>query len=174
MQPRLLRHSPRRRNGLSNRLRTLIIIMQDIDERFWKKVHLEDLIFSENGCMLWIGAKSSYGYGIFCADGRTVRAHRWLYERFHGPIPKGLEPDHLCRVRSCVNPDHLELVTRKTNLNRGDTGANNRLKTHCPQGHPYTEENIIKIPTGRRCKICHYTRNRERYARQEKASSTET
>jgi len=149
--------------------------MQDIDERFWKKVHLEDPIFPENDCMLWIGAKSSYGYGIFCADGRTVRAHRWLYERLRDPIPKGLEPDHLCRARACVNPDHLELVTRKINIGRGETGENQRRKTHCPQGHPYTEENTIRNrPTWRRCKICHYAKNRERYARKEKASSTET
>lgn len=94
---------------------------EDPEERFWPKVHLEDTIFPENGCMLWTGAKSD-GYGIFWAEGRNVPAHRWVYERFYGPIPEGLQPDHLCRVRHCVNPNHLEPVTQKVNLNRGNTG----------------------------------------------------
>ena len=70
-------------------------------------------------CWLWIGARTRAGYGIFTANYVNAYAHRWMYERYIGPIPDGLDLDHLCRVRHCCNPGHLEPVTRKINLNRG-------------------------------------------------------
>jgi hypothetical protein len=129
-------------------------VTKDIDERFWEKVVLEDSIFPENGCMLWASSKG-HGYGIFWANGKYVPAHRWLYERLRGPVPDGLQLDHLCRVRHCVNPDHVEPVTCKENIGRGDTGWNNKSKTYCPHGHEYTSENTyIQRSGGRICRTC--------------------
>lgn len=73
-----------------------------------------------DGCWEWTGTKNQFGYGRLCRDGRRVVAHRWLYERLRGAVPAGLQMDHLCRNRSCVNPDHLEPVTQRENLRRGD------------------------------------------------------
>ena len=113
------------------------------------------------GCWLWTGAQSSEGYGYVKLAGRTLSAHRVSYELFIGPIGEGLEPDHLCRVRNCVNPDDIEPVTRSVNLTRGDHA--NRRKTHCPRGHEYTEDNtryqVRRGITMRKCRACHAARS---------------
>ena len=89
----------------------------------------------------------------------TAYAHRLAYELVKGPISDGLQIDHLCRNRACINPDHLEAVTQRENILRGEgVAALNARKTHCPQGHAYDEENTL-ILTGRqagarRCQIC--------------------
>lgn len=82
-------------------------------DRFAEKVALTD-----SGCLEWIATRQRNGYGAFFDGTTTVRAHRWAYEYFVGPIPPGLEIDHLCRHRPCVNPEHLEPVTRAENLRR--------------------------------------------------------
>lgn len=127
--------------------------------RFWPKVKVN----KDNGCWEWQGAKIT-GYGHFWAEDKGVIAHRWLYEQIHGPVPKGFELDHLCRNRSCVNPAHLEIVTRKENCRRGDDGIHQRLRTHCPQGHPYNKENtyICNTTTKTPQRLCRTCR-RERY-----------
>lgn len=118
-------------------------------ERFWAKVQKTD------DCWLWIGAKNSNSrvlpYGRFLWHGKVHVAHRvswWIAGR---DIPSGYELDHLCRNASCVNPDHLDLVTRSENLKRKP-----RIKKEmCPQGHFYTEENTYTYPDGRyACKEC--------------------
>ncbi len=81
------------------------------------------------------------GYVDVKINGRSYKAHRVIYEWIKGSIPEGLELDHLCRDRSCVNPWHLEPVTHLENIRRGLGGQNSRAKIHCPQGHPYDEEN---------------------------------
>ena len=108
------------------------------------------------GCWLWTASDNGRGYGTFRVGEKMVRAHRYAYERWVGPIPKGLQLDHLCRVRCCVNPDHLEAVTCQENLLRGETvPAANAAKTHCPQGHEYNEENTYVYLNGRRhCRTC--------------------
>lgn len=115
-------------------------------ERFSAKVTIDGA-----GCWLWTAGKTSGGYGKFKVDGRTVLAHRWHYETQRGPIPTGLQIDHLCRVRHRVNPDHLEPVTCRENLLRGATfQAANAAKTHCPQGHPYD----MVFESWRGCRAC--------------------
>ncbi len=110
-----------------------------------------------DSCWLWTGAKQTAGYGVLS----DRLAHRLSYERWKGPIPAGLTIDHLCRVRHCVNPEHLEAVTLAENVLRGESlPARNARRTHCPQGHPYDQENTHVNPkTGwRMCRAC----NRER------------
>ena len=120
-------------------------------------------------CWLWTGALTTNGYGSFMKKKglQMVRAHRFSYEYFVGPIPEGLDLDHLCRVRNCVNPAHLEPVTRRINLLRGMTQtALNASKTHCPAGHPYSPENTYIRPKGQRvCKACSNLRSRANYQR---------
>ena len=119
-------------------------------ERFWQKVSVD-----KNGCWLWTGYVLPDGYRRFrrgrAVDG-VVSAHKWSYEHFVGPVPEGLELDHLCRVRRCCNPDHLEAVTRAENVRRGDLA---KPRTHCPKGHPYSEENTVRDSRGAAlCRIC--------------------
>jgi hypothetical protein len=107
-------------------------------------------------CWLWTGARNHYGYGIINIQ---KKIHRVAYEHFLGPIPEALVIDHLCRVRHCVNPEHLEAVTFRENVLRGDSGpARNARKTHCDKGHPLTGDNLTIIEVGgrrsRRCRAC--------------------
>lgn len=107
-----------------------------------------------NGCHQWTACTTAAGYGRFRnEDGVTVQAHQYAYCCRHGEIPDGMVLDHLCRNRSCVNPDHLEPVTIGENVRRGDNW--HRDKTHCRNGHPYNEDNTYTYPDGRRhCKAC--------------------
>ena len=111
-----------------------------------------------SGCWLWTGALDGCGYSKIGIAGKTKSMHPLMYELFKGPIPKGLEIDHLCRVRNCVNPDHLEAVTHKENMRRGDlskNGDNERRKTHCKHGHEFTDTNtFISKQNKRVCRAC--------------------
>ena len=113
-----------------------------------------------SGCWLWMGAMRSNGYGHMWLGDRAVGAHRISYEHWRGPITRGLPLDHLCRVRSCVNPEHLEPVTIRENLIRGiGFAAENARKTHCPAGHAYTPENTHRdVHGGRKCRACDLAR----------------
>ena len=137
--------------------------------RFWARVDRTET------CWLWTGKPEAHGYGrlsIGRVDGKPVRmqAHRFAYELTVGPVPDGMVLDHLCRVRLCVNPEHLEPVTVQENNRRGLARILNRenhqtAKTHCPQGHPYDEANTYVDPDGgRRCRACHRERMRHRGA----------
>lgn len=90
-----------------------------------------------------------------------LMAHRVYWERANGVIPDGLRLDHLCRVRACVNPEHCEPVTQKTNIERGLKGA---LRTHCKHGHELTEENTYhrRADNSRVCRTCHRDEERKR------------
>ena len=109
-----------------------------------------------NGCWLWTGAKTRNGYGHIKIDGKLVLAHRASYEMHFGPIPNDSVIDHICRVRDCTNPNHLEAVSFQENVLRGVSfAAENAKKTHCANGHEYTEDNtIIRRGGGRDCRIC--------------------
>ena len=112
-------------------------------------------------CWLWTGAIMPNGYGHFIQrlatnSYRQGYAHRFSYERYKGAIPPGDTVDHLCRVRNCVRPEHLEACSRAENINRGLLGV---LKTHCVKGHELTEDNIYRPPRGRRQRQCRTCRN---------------
>lgn len=143
------------------------------DARFWAKVDRVD-----GACWEWTAGKTSAGYGIFQARGFSpipVYAHRRVYELLVGPIPDGLQLDHLCRNRWCVNPAHLEPVTHVENVKRGIGGQNMRDKTHCPAGHAYSASNILRTRKGGRdCRACHNRRSNERYHRLKAARSCPT
>ena len=119
-------------------------------DRFWQKVNKTE------SCWLWTGAKAR-GYGHFRLNGRSRTTHRLAWEWANGRIPEDLEIDHLCRIRHCVNPDHMELVTTRENILRGvGPTAQNARKTACKRGHPFTPKNTWVRKNGqRRCRICH-------------------
>ena len=116
-----------------------------------------------SGCWLWTGALVE-GYGVLSVNGRLTFAHRFSYEQAKGPIPAGLEIDHLCRVRCCANPDHLEPVTTRVNLLRGvGAAAINARKTHCIRGHAFKPQSpSYEQRAWRRCHECHAERERLR------------
>lgn len=128
-----------------------------------------------SGCLLWLGALNEKGYGRVSTGGRYRPVHQVSYELVKERISKGLEPDHLCRVRCCINPEHLEAVTHKENLERAgvlartkDMNAAKRARTHCARGHAYTPRNTRinpNNPNSRTCKECariNYERNRQK------------
>jgi hypothetical protein len=121
------------------------------NDRFWSKVQVTDT------CWLWTASLTNSGYGRFKVDGKTVLAHRWIYEQTVGPIPEQL--DHLCKVRHCVRPDHLDPVTNQENTLRAYS-----VRTTCPQGHVHDKTNS----RGHRiCSVCHRNavrRNRQKVA----------
>jgi hypothetical protein len=142
------------------------VLLKSLNESFMSKVkHIP------NGCIVWIAARDSNGYGQFGMPrhlgGAFVRAHRLAYEVCHGQIPAGMVIDHLCNNKRCVNPDHLEAVTQKENCSRA-AGIRARARTYCRQGHRYTDENTYFYPSGRRCKTCLNVRKRK-YRAAEKA-----
>jgi len=173
----------------------------EIQERFWSMVD------ASGDCWEWTGRIDDVGYGHFGARYKApIRAHRYSYLLLVGDIPKHMVIDHLCQNRPCVNPDHLEVVTRRENWLRG-TAPNARAfrqnrcrnghpkvegqlrcatcvriylkkrypgiyvgdRTHCPQGHPYSGDNLLVYKSGRVCRECSRT-YRQRRAAEEKAA----
>jgi len=153
---------------------------KDIRERFMAKVEYDP----NGGCWLWAGANDGgRGYGRFRASHAlaTTQAHRASYLLFCDAIPNGLEIDHRCRVPACVNPDHLEAVTREENMRRADKsglayggnahGARLTAKPHCPQGHEYAA-NLALTPKGwRYCMECKRIKQRVRNAKKRAKSN---
>lgn len=129
--------------------------MTERDEaRFWSKVALPN----GEGCMLWMTYLGPDGYGRFSLNSSMILAHRFSYELASGEIPEGLHIDHVkalgCTNRHCVAPLHLEAVTQAENNRRAGAGSWGRSKTHCPQGHPYSEENTYRYDNRRFCRTC--------------------
>jgi hypothetical protein len=117
-------------------------------------------------CQVWPMATNAKGYGLVKVSGRVWLVHRFVYESMVGPVPPSFELDHLCRNRACANPAHLEPVTHRVNVQRGESpeatrrrmtgrpGANSK-KTHCKQGHPFDEQNTRINAEGERvCRTC--------------------
>jgi hypothetical protein len=123
----------------------------------------------ETGCWEWTACRNSTGYGVIGVDShRNRKAHRVSYELMVGPIPAGLQLDHLCRVRHCINPAHLEPVTSRENTMRSpiSIAAINAAKTYCSSGrHEYTPENTINRKGGKRsCRECNREVQKRWYA----------
>ncbi len=142
-----------------------------VEERYWAKVKVNEI----TQCWEFQG-DVPLGYGRVFVRGRRgqMLAHRFWYERLVGPIAKGRVIDHLCRVRCCVNPQHLEAVTAAENSRRSplvmkmieESAARERAKTHCPKGHPYDADNTkpIRNGSGRACRICQRAAQRAYHA----------
>lgn len=156
-------------------LRTFVPRSASTEDRFWAKVEKSD-----DGCWLWTGYIKPNGYANFApGGGRGVPkpyVHRYSYELARGPIPDEMEIDHSCSVRHCVNPAHLEAVTRSVNIDRrnianGWTPLSEQgpkpPKTHCKHGHAFDEENTYWQPdgAGRSCKACRRKRTADSAAR---------
>lgn len=152
----------------------------ELASRFWSKVDIK----SRDECWPWTASRSREGYGMFRvakageSGAHMTGAHRVAYTLYIGEIPPGFQIDHLCRVRECVNPYHLDAVSQRENLLRGNglPGINHR-KTHCLRGHPLEGDNIKykRSPRGRlwrACRTCDVERQRRNYraAREKKGS----
>lgn len=132
--------------------------MSGLPERFWAKTQPTD-------CLVWTGAVNTKGYPCFAIDGVSQLAHRLAYEDARGPIPEGYTIDHKCRVRSCVNPDHLEAVTVAENLRRARVAGGLQLGGECASGHEMDEANTYHHPRGHlECRQCRREKNRSRRA----------
>jgi hypothetical protein len=121
---------------------------------------LARIVRDELGCWLWTGNLNAQGYGTgtYWRYGKQL-AHRLVWMVLRGTMPTGLEPDHLCRVRRCVNPDHLEWVTHRENILRGEAPAARHARvTHCPRGHEYTPANTSMDGGSRMCRECNRRR----------------
>lgn len=157
-------HYNRWKRGRDVQAEPLLNLSSDIEERFWARVHK---VPAE--CWTWQSTTSPGGYGVFRFKNNKFSAHVWAYRRFVGPVPEGLQLDHLCHTRDtscsggdscphrrCVNPEHLEPVTPRENTLRGKSiQAANADKTHCVNGHPFSAMNTRISPQGTRvCKAC--------------------
>jgi hypothetical protein len=125
---------------------------EPIHLRFWSKVRID----SDEECWVWLANKNPQGYGLFRNNGGEAGAHRFAYRHLVGDIPCGLQLDHLCRNPACVNPAHLEPVTARENIRRGNgMGGRHARNPFCAMGHALAGSNV-KLEAGRwrRCRIC--------------------
>jgi hypothetical protein len=119
-----------------------------------------------SGCWLWLKAHNRKGYGTIGVPGRKNKyVHRLTYEHFVGPIPEGLVLDHKCRVPLCCNPQHLRPMTIYENAALGNPNAWQKVRTACPQGHPYAEHSRMRAKGGRLCLLCAREAGRRRDAK---------
>lgn len=136
------------------------------EQRFWERV------VKGAKCWEWVGDRGSNGYGRVFRGGRSTGAHRIAWQMTRGPIPDGMELDHLCRNRACVNPDHLEPVTHRENMHRAPWSAPEfqRAKTHCANGHEFAGGNVrVDVAADGRihrvCRPCNTEATRRRRAK---------
>lgn len=139
--------------------------VEEIKDRLLQRMRVD----KKTNCWMWQKYISPDGYARTCYQRffpNVTGAHRISYSLFRGPIPEGMVIDHLCRTRSCINPDHMEVVTAIENNRRGiyptHTHRNGR-KTHCKRGHPFNKKNTIMVQGSRQCRACIYKKNLRRY-----------
>jgi hypothetical protein len=154
-------------------------VLRETARAFLKEIFLEQIHTEPGSNCWWFNAASAnpQGYKFFGWGGKNVMAHRFSYELFREPIPEGKYILHSCDTPPCVNPDHLRPGTTAENVadkvargrHRGN-GFENR--THCPQGHEYTEENVYLFENRRYCRACHTTYSRD-WARRNKEHKVE-
>ena len=143
-------------------------------ERFWRLIikdgPIPELRPDLGPCWQWLGFHDKDGYGRLHYKGIFTGAHRVAYEEVFGQIPTGMEPDHLCRNRGCPNPNHLEPVTTRVNIMRGQGHApRNAAKTHCtPGGHPFSGDNLYVQPDGKR--VCRQCKRDRKHAAKKRAA----
>lgn len=128
-----------------------------VEDRFHERYQVD----RNTGCWNWTAGLNGKGYAYIFARRYSRQAYKWYYEIVYGKVPDGMELDHLCRNKKCVNPEHLEVVTKSENNRRGNSpSAKNARKTHCPRGHELADGNLFIHKSGRRsCLIC-FTRQR--------------
>ena len=133
-------------------------------------IHTKYLV-DENGCWIWLGRLDRHGYGRYrLKKNKSTGAHRAVYQRLHGAIPPGLDLDHLCRVTACVNPDHLEPVTRAENLRRGLRIQSAITRAKCREGHSLLNDAVYyRVGNHKACKTCKRRYDAERYQRRLKS-----
>lgn len=134
---------------------------------FWKKVnkrgpHPRGRI-APGRCWVWTGGLQK-GYGIFCFNNERWRAHRFSFALSNGTIPEGADVHHVCENKKCVRPSHLKAVPPERHSELHDHGSYNTAKTHCINGHEFTEDNTYIRPRGRECRACIRDRQRKRRA----------
>ena len=124
--------------------------------QLFSKVHIStEYFYKGDPCWEWTGSLRGGGYARTTMEYRGYAGHIIMYQLFVGQIPDGLVLDHLCRVRHCVNPAHLEPVTSRVNIHRGEGFAGkNARKTHCLNGHPLSGDNLLKSANSRVCRVC--------------------
>jgi len=140
------------------------------EERLMEKIEINEI----TGCWIFTGSINNKGYGQINVNGKLMYSHRLAYELFVGTLDPNLTIDHLCRVTDCCNSDHLEQVSMRENIMRGDTiTAAHAKKTECPQGHLYDLANTYIRPNGGRdCLACRDARNKAHYAKQKAERQT--
>lgn len=153
----------------------------------WTTDFIARIRHDQSGCWVWMGYIGTQGYGQASLRRRDEYVHRLSHELWVGPIPDGYDVDHLCHNRDvaceggitclhrrCVNPDHLEAISKKENRRRQRNVIEQMNRTHCPQGHPYDDENTISVRgNGRNCRQCRldYTKSHKRQCRSERDTS---
>lgn len=158
----LILPATRERNRQRERDRRAALRAANPGRRPWKQTmeHVLSRVDRSGECWLWTGAKTTRGYGNVGWHRRVCRVHRLVYEYMIGPIPEGYELDHLCRVHACCNPEHLEAVTHRENVMRGEgIAVAHAKKTACPRGHAY---DIVLTNGGRWCSVCRREWRRKR------------
>jgi hypothetical protein len=145
-----------------------------VAERLWPRFELKP----DTGCWMWQGADNGKGYGQIWMNGRMRRVHRIAYLLTFGPLPADKQIDHLCRERACLNPEHMQVVSNRENVARGNgPGALAARTNRCKNGHEFTPENTYHYThsqskgggPGRRCNTCHAATNRA-YKQRQKAA----
>lgn len=131
--------------------------MYGLPDRFLEKITIDS-----SECWIWNSVKDAGGYGLFRVNGKWVKTHRYTFEMAGGTLNESLVIDHLCKVRECCNPHHLEQVTMGENTRRGNAVKNRKAQaatiTKCVQGHEFTPDNTYEYKGRRMCKACRASR----------------